>query len=159
MAYPTIAKPLLALSIAVVLAGMGAALPQQAHACFTKPATTVVKSGAYTFKVYQPKTRQWVAGGPNYRYQAALVKVNKRHAARYVIPKTVKWKGRSYHITEIDGDPFKACRKARSIRIDADLAYIEDMTFWRRDKRRVKLCIRNRGTYGYLHGDSTALIR
>lgn len=160
MSLPAIAKPFAVLLVAgAVVCGAALAAPPQAHACQGKPAMTVVKSGAYTFKVYRPVTRQWVSGGPNYRYQAALVKVNKKQAKHYTIPRTVRWKGRSYHVTEIDGDPFKACKRARRIDVKAALAYIEDLTFWRRDRRHVKLYVWNCGTYDYLMGGSTALIQ
>lgn len=156
----SLAKPLAVLLIAGALAcGTAFAPPQQAHVCGSKPVMTTVKSGAYTFKVYKPKTRQWVHGGPNYRYQAALVKVNRRNAKSYTIPRTVRWKGRFYHVTEIDGDPFKSCKKARRIYVNAALAYIEDLTFWRCDRRHVKLYVWNCGTYDYLLGGSTALIQ
>lgn len=160
MSLPAVGKPLaVLLVVAALVCGAAVLPPQQAHACSGKPVMTTVKSGAYTFKVYTPRTQQWIDGGPNYRYQAALVKVNKRNAKRYTIPRTVRWKGRFYHVTEIDGDPFKACKRARRIYVNATLAYIEDMTFWRCDRRQVKLYIWNCGTYDYLLEGSKALIQ
>lgn len=143
---------LAALGAALLLAGIGLV------ACPEAQAATITHDGIMyrTAKVTKPL---WVRGGPNYRYQATVIKVKDRKRRHYTIPWSVKRQKRAYVVTQIIGDPFKACKKVQSISVWAPLAYVEDVTFWRADARNVRITVRNCGSYDYLMGASTALIQ
>lgn len=134
------------------------ALAASSVLCEQAQAATVTKDGI-VYQTHTVKNKRWVDGGPNYRYQATIVKVKDRTKTRYHIPRTITYKKHAYVVTEIVGSPFKACKKARAISVRAPLAYIEDVTFWRRDKRKVKITIYNCGAYDYVMSATTALIQ
>jgi hypothetical protein len=155
MAYEQSARRIAPMVILVVIGALFAGIAVVASP--SAQAATVTKDGI-VYRTHKVKKPRWVAGGPNYRYQATLEKVKSTKKKHYVIPWSIKHKKHRYVVTEIVGDPFKKCKKAKSISVWAPLAYIEDMTFWRPDRRQVQLTIRNCGCYDYVMGGSTAII-
>lgn len=155
MTYGQPAKKIAPVAMLAVITALFAGLAVIASP--SAQAATVTKDGI-VYRTHKVKKPRWVAGGPNYRYQATIVKVESAKKKHYVIPWSIKHKKRSYVVTEIVGDPFKKCKKAKSISVWAPLAYIEDVTFWRADRRQVQLTIRNCGCYDYLMDGSTANI-
>lgn len=152
-AIRSIARTAIALAIGfMVLALAPAVLCQTAQAA-------EVHAGGCTYMTYTAHCKQWTDGGPNVKRQAALIRVDAKNRTHYKVPRYVVRKGKKYLVTEIDGAGFRKCKRAKRIDVAAPLSYVEDMTFWRSDKRHVSIRLHSGWARGYLMGAGTACIR